>query len=171
MKNESIANSEKCDSINQDLYAELNGGSERAAAIFGAAILDELLRQVLVAFMISDDKETKELTRESSVLGTYSSRIRAAYCLGLLTAEERNDLDLIRRIRNPFAHRVRPPSFEEGQIRDLSLNLSIGKRFLNQDQWNSPRECFQATTAALAYSLSVRALQVKREQRLLREGQ
>jgi DNA-binding MltR family transcriptional regulator len=171
MKNESIANSVERDNINQDLYAELNGGSERAAAIFGAAILDELLRQVLVAFMISDYKETKELTCDAGALGTFSSRIRAAYCLGLLTAEERNDLHLIRRIRNPFAHRVRAPSFEEGQIRDLSLNLSFGKRFLNQDQRNSPRDCFQTTTSALAYSLSVRALQVRREQRLPRGEQ
>ena len=117
--------------------------------------------------MISD-KKSIELTSEHGALNTFGSRIQSAYCLGLLTSEERNDLDLIRRIRNPFAHSVRPPSFEEGKIRGLSLNLEIGKRFLNSDQRKNPRDCFQSTTAALAYSLGILALQVKREKRVER---
>ena len=149
--------------INQDLYAELKGESERAAAIFGAAVLDELLRQVLVASMIPDDEEVAKLTRESGALGTFAARIRAAYCLELISNEERHDLDTIRKIRNPFAHHIRPPSFSKGEIRELSLSLEIGKRFLNQEQRAFPRDSFQATTAALAYSLAVRSLQIKRE--------
>lgn len=44
--------------LDQDLYAELRGESERAAAIFGAAILDELLRKVLLGFLIDLTNKT-----------------------------------------------------------------------------------------------------------------
>lgn len=155
--------------IDQDLYAELRGDSERAAVIFGAAVLDELLRQVLEAFMIADDNEISELIGDSRPLGTFAARTRAAYCLGLIDDEEKHDLEIIRRIRNPFAHLIRTPSFEkEGELRDRALSLQIGKRFLNNQQRTSPRSCFEATTAALAYSLSVRPHQVKRERRKVR---
>jgi DNA-binding MltR family transcriptional regulator len=156
--------------LNQDLYAELRGESERAAAIFGAAVLDELLRQVLVAFMVADQREVTELTREAGALGPFAARIRVAYALGLIGREERYDLDTIRRIRNRFAHRIRAPSFADDEMKGLCLSLEIGKRFLNEAQRQSPRDCFQASTAALAYSLAIRTLQVKRDRRGAHEG-
>jgi hypothetical protein len=49
-------------------------------------------------------------------LGTFSSRIKAAYSLGLIENEQFEDLEHLRKIRNEFAHSWRPTSFAHPSI-------------------------------------------------------
>jgi len=48
-------------------------------------------------------------------LGTFSARVEACYALGLITEDEHNDVSLIRRIRNDFAHHI-DTSFETPSV-------------------------------------------------------
>ena len=90
--------------------------NDRALAIVGGAFLDSLLENILVEFLVDDEKEVGELLRYDGAMGTYSGRIRAAYCLGLLRKTVRDDLRLVGKIRNRFAHDL-TASFAEDPIR------------------------------------------------------
>lgn len=56
-------------------------------------------------------------------LTTFSSRIELSYLLGLIGEQTRRDLNLIRKIRNEFAHTSNPISFETESIRNRCLEL------------------------------------------------
>src|SRR5213075_2150523 len=60
--------------------------------------------------------------RYDGQMGTYSGRIRAAYCLGLLRKTVRDDLRLVVKIRNRFAHDL-SASFAEDPIRSWCNSL------------------------------------------------
>jgi DNA-binding MltR family transcriptional regulator len=89
--------------------------NDRALAIVGGAFLDTLLENILIEFLVDDEKEVAELLRYDGPIGTYSGRIRTAYCLGLLRKAVRDDLRLVGKIRNRFAHDL-SASFADQQI-------------------------------------------------------
>jgi DNA-binding MltR family transcriptional regulator len=112
---------------------ELNKESDRGAALVSAAMLDDLLEKIILAFLI-DTKETKKLISGfNAPLGTFSARIIAAYSLGLLSEEEYEECGRLRQIRNEFAHHVHQ-KFDDQKVRDVCGNL----RFAAQDIPNHP---------------------------------
>jgi DNA-binding MltR family transcriptional regulator len=78
--------------------------SDRAVVIVGHAFLDMLLRNILIEFLIDDEKEVERLLHPDGALGTYGSRVTACYCLGLIDEIVKTDLRLVGKIRNQFAH-------------------------------------------------------------------
>jgi hypothetical protein len=84
--------------------------NDLALAIVGGAFLDTLLENILIEFLVDDEKEVGELLRHEGPLGTYSGKVRAAYCLGLLRKPVRDDLRLVGKIRNRFARVVHRPA-------------------------------------------------------------
>ena len=78
--------------------------NDRGLVIVGAAFLDTLLEHILIGFLVDDPKEVAELLRYDQPLGEYGNRIRAAYCFGLINKTSRDDLRLVGKIRNRFAH-------------------------------------------------------------------
>lgn len=105
---------------------EFGAESDRAAAILGAALLDELVSQLISAFLIDDPEEVRNLIERP--LGAFGSRIRAAYCMGLITKEVFEDLNVIRSIRNLFAHRLHELSFERAAIVEECAKLQSLER-------------------------------------------
>jgi DNA-binding MltR family transcriptional regulator len=89
--------------------------SDRAVAIIGPAFLDTLLSDILIEFMVEDDKEVSKLLQPEGPLGTYGSRVTACYCLGLIGGIVTTDLRLVGKIRNRFAHDIRA-GFSEPRI-------------------------------------------------------
>jgi len=91
-----------------DYVKEVLAGSDRVVAVVSGAYLDACLCNLLERFLVDDTHEVGRLlgtTHESeSGLATYSSRARAAYCLGLIGRSEFDQLKSIARIRNHFAH-------------------------------------------------------------------
>jgi len=89
--------------------------NDRALVIVGGAFLDTILENMLIEFLVDDEKEVADLLRHDGPIGSYSGRVRAAYCLGLLRKAVRDDLRLVGKIRNRFAHDL-SVSFAEQQI-------------------------------------------------------
>lgn len=96
--------------------------SDRALAVVGGAFLDSVLENILIEFLIDDEKEVGELLRYDQPMGTFGGRVRAAYCLGLLREAIFDDLRIVGRIRNKFAHDL-SASFEDKQIRSWCAAL------------------------------------------------
>ncbi|WP_293919590.1 hypothetical protein [Sphingobium sp. UBA5915] len=86
--------------------------SEVAQSLIVASYLDHQVRLILEGFVL-DRKKIKDALFEgpTAPMGSFSSRILAAYSLGLITKEEHESLTAIRQIRNEFAHKI-TTSFE-----------------------------------------------------------
>jgi len=104
------------------LFNERRGIDERAVAIIAATFLDSILEHTLINFLVDDEKEVRKLLGYDQAMGTFSSRITAMYCLGLICKTVRDDLRTIGKIRNRFAHEL-GASFDVEPIRGWCLGL------------------------------------------------
>jgi len=79
--------------------------SDRGAIIVGAAILDDIVREILIARLVpTTEKEDELLDRSGAPCGSYGARVDLAYRVGAIGALARRGLHLIRRMRNEVAH-------------------------------------------------------------------
>jgi hypothetical protein len=83
-----------------------NSESQRGGVLIACSFVDEQLRRMLQAFLRDTPEVDKLLEGYNAPLGTFSSRITAAYCMGLISDAEHEDCNILRKIRNEFAHRV-----------------------------------------------------------------
>jgi hypothetical protein len=105
---------------------ELDSQSDRGVAIVGVALLDEKLRQALDALFdpgLSKRDRAELYDGPAAPLGTYAAKWRIARALGLFQADFQEDLKLLGRVRNRFAHHLGVRSFEEPRIADLCQQL------------------------------------------------
>ncbi|EHR39385.1 mannitol operon repressor [Alishewanella jeotgali KCTC 22429] len=122
------------------LEEEFKGDSDRAAAIVGASYLDELLREIILEYLVEDtSKNNKELFSGNGPLSTFSSRINLSYRFGIISENERMMLHGIRGIRNEFAHKLAGASFSDESIKQRSLNLSVPREMLMPNDIPIPR--------------------------------
>jgi DNA-binding MltR family transcriptional regulator len=123
--------------------------SDRSAVIVGAAFLDTLLEHILISFLVDDETEAKTLLRSDGPLGTYGNRARMAYCLGLIPKIVHNDLRLVGKIRNKFAHELRA-SFDSQDIGDWSTALQLHRTaYMTPPSGVSQRDLFFVGVNAL----------------------
>lgn len=107
----------------------LGSESDRACAVLGAALLDakleELFRQRLRSFQ-------DELLDSARPLGSFSTKIKLACALVWISDDARHDLDVVRDIRNNFAHSFdHELSFSDQSISDRCSNLRSVKELFN----------------------------------------
>jgi mannitol operon repressor len=105
------------------LEDEFNRETDRGAALVCAAFLDERLHETLAAHFVQH-KDADRLFKTDAPLSTFSARIRIAFALGLISELEYKQCEIIRNIRNDFAHKLER-SFGEQCIKDLASNFSI----------------------------------------------
>jgi mannitol operon repressor len=112
-------------------YDALQKETPRAAVIIAAAFIDGWLRRLLENMMVNDPKVVETLlgSEENAdcPLSTFSARIKATYCLGLVSKHEYDDLNLLRKIRNQCAHRLHGFSFDEQKIVSWCNSLKFPK--------------------------------------------
>lgn len=108
-----------------DMLRERN---DRGTALIGKEIIDSTLTGMLRMHFSHLSKEENEqlFDRDNSPLGTFSAKIKIAYALGIISKNERDELDRIRHIRNAFAHTQRPITFETTEIRQMCDYLIYG---------------------------------------------
>ena len=111
-------------------WEEIEVGSDRSAAIIGAAFVEDSLQCALESRMRLDEQTFNALFNgPNSSLGSFSSKISLGFALGLYGPLLKKDLNWIREIRNEFAHSMKPITFEYQRMKDLANNL----KFL---EWN-----------------------------------
>jgi mannitol operon repressor len=133
---------------------ELNRESERGAALIVASMIDEQLRQGLLAIFVKHKAASKLLDGFAAPLGTFAARIKAAMCVGLLSEREYSDCEIIRDVRNRFAHNIHV-KFSDKEVAALCDRLTYRARpyftELGLKDRESPRGKF--STAAVAVIL------------------
>lgn len=103
---------------------ELQQETDRGLPLVGAALIDTLLLETLRSFFCEDRKSGKLLDDANSPLGTFSSRTQASYSLGLIDKHEYAEIELIRKVRNEFAHGKHGMSFQNEKVKSLCSNLN-----------------------------------------------
>ena len=106
-------------------HAELDGESDRAAAILAAAYFEERLRDAIMRKFTDINKTLREkIFTGYGPLSTFSAKIDIARALGIYDQKTYNGLHKIKRIRNMFAHASTPIEFNQQDIADLCRNLT-----------------------------------------------
>jgi DNA-binding MltR family transcriptional regulator len=77
---------------------------DRGLVLTLAAFAEESLGHALAAYMLKNKSSTKLLDGFNAPLGTLSSRIQAAHALGIVTEDQYQDLEHLRKVRNHFSH-------------------------------------------------------------------
>lgn len=124
----------------QQAIEEMEATSDRAAAIVIASLVEDRLTSALQAAIADAPSIKKDFFRSSGPLGSFAAKIDLALLLDLLTEDARNDLNTMRRIRNAFAHELKPTQFDTNdQIRQLAENfVLIEKRMCSIDSEEAP---------------------------------
>jgi hypothetical protein len=121
-----------------ELITEFARETDRAGVILGAARIDELLYELLAAFLLPSPNSNDDLLDTERPLGTFSARISMCYRLGLIDASFTRSLHLIRRIRNGFAHETAGGTLDSGVHRDR-VNV-LASPFRSDSAFTSLRE-------------------------------
>jgi DNA-binding MltR family transcriptional regulator len=105
----------------QVIIDEIQRQTDRGAAIIAAAVIEDVLKHLISARLVElSSKRKKALFDESNgPLSNLSSKIELGFALGLFNEERRDSLHLIRKVRNTFAHKMHPISFEDPHISEI----------------------------------------------------
>ena len=98
---------------------ELREESPRASVIVGAAWLDDKLAALIEQALPEDERVRDVFTIPFRYFG---KRINIAYDLGLICKQEKEGLEVIRDIRNIFAHEILA-SFDDSNVKKLTPKL------------------------------------------------
>jgi len=134
-----------------EFLADFNKETERGTALAAAAMLDELLARIIAAFLIPNKGSKALLDGFNAPLGTFSARIASAFAFGLLSEAEYRECELIRKVRNEFAHQIKV-SFKTEKIVSLCAQLQFSAKSYT-DVIVDTRGQF--TTAAIALILNL----------------
>jgi hypothetical protein len=112
----------------QHLFAELTGESDRAVVILLSSVLDDMLAHLLRANLSfsPDQPQMEHIFRFEGPLGTFSARAEIAYLFGLIDEATKEQLDVLREMRNACAHSKQKIDF------GISELAAVAKRLVRQ---------------------------------------
>ncbi|MGY8838964.1 MAG: hypothetical protein ACKVH6_19770 [Enterobacterales bacterium] len=87
------------------LFNELKYEKERSAVIVGVSNIDSLLEELIVK-VLKPVKPKDSICYSNNGVSTFSSKIMLAFQLGLIDESFKNQLNMLRKIRNDFSHQV-----------------------------------------------------------------
>lgn len=100
----------------------LNKESPRGQVLISTGYMEQILEEILRALMLEVKPVDDLFIGGNAPLGTFSSRVKLAYTLGLISVDEFHDFELIRRIRNHFAHTM-SASFDDPAVQGRCKEL------------------------------------------------
>ncbi len=108
--------------------------SERAVVILAGARLDIDLEKLLKHILIPYPGGTDPLFDGDRMLGTFSAKIAMAYRIGAIDADLERALQILRKIRNDFAHQLEHESLSSPRQKSRLAELV---------RWASQTELYQ----------------------------
>lgn len=106
--------------------------SERSTVVLGAERVHMAVEALLKAFLLPSSNKSDNLFSSDGALATFSRKSEMAYRLGLLDADFKRALELVRRLRNNFAHAVAVESLKENahanRVTELSKLIAKGNK-------------------------------------------
>ncbi|WP_417330619.1 hypothetical protein [Halomonas cupida] len=110
------------------LFESLHEHDDRSLVLTIAAFAEDTLGLLLLSYL-REPKQAKELVNGfNAPLGTFSARIKAAFVVGLMRKDGYQTLEILRKIRNRFAHNWDGVSLDREDIANLMNQLSRSRR-------------------------------------------
>jgi hypothetical protein len=106
-----------------DLVDVYNDESDRGAAILAGSFLENALGLFLRS-KARDSKVADQLFGAMGPLSSFSQRIAVAYAFSFIPEWQYRDLELLRKIRNHFAHHPMDATFISPEVMQLTAKLS-----------------------------------------------
>jgi hypothetical protein len=112
----------------------MKGHSDIAAAIVGAAFIDDELTRFLRRHLLRTSAEHRSqvdyLMAPSGALGAFSTRIDLAWLMGIYSKAAWKDLVRIKDIGNTFAHNYKVADFNHPDVQSDCQNLRLLEKYL-----------------------------------------
>jgi DNA-binding MltR family transcriptional regulator len=105
------------------IFEEIQRQEDRGAAIIAGSFLDEFLLKAISSVLIDDEKSVEEIFEGTAPLATFSAKIEMAYLMGLMSKRSRTLANAIRNVRNDFAHKLQPLTFDTSLIKGKCQTL------------------------------------------------
>jgi hypothetical protein len=143
---------------------EIFGASHRAGAIVAAAQVEDVLARAILSRMckMTRAEEKLLLVGASAPMGTFYAKIHIGYALGLFSDSVRDDLGIIKDIRNLFAHEIGLRDFNDPMISALCRKFNFPHSIAGKPQglrlpvnMDDPRDVFERTSTHLYHMLQL----------------
>lgn len=131
--------------------------NDRGAALVASAQLEARLRQFIEARVrVHDAKLVNGLFGGSGPLSSFSSQTNIAYVFGFISDEIRRDMEILREVRNTFAHAGIQVTFETEEIVRACEGFSMKSFHYNDLPWGAThaRTRYIGTSALLLDALT-----------------
>jgi DNA-binding MltR family transcriptional regulator len=153
--------------------------NDRAAAVLVAAEIDRVILKMLESFMLPARKASSPFLGRDAPLEAFAVRIELLYRIGLIPPVMHHDLQLIRKIRNKFAHGPTGLDFDQSPVKELATKLVAGRheeeKMLSLSKKPpgtksfAPRDLFRLTASLLLCHLCLLQYQISRCSRFGRD--
>jgi len=102
---------------------EVKTQTDRGAAIIAASVLDELFKRVILErlIVIGGERSDALFNKIGAPLASFSAKIELAFALGIISNDARLAAHPVRDVRNKFAHRIEPLSFDHSEVSQIIL--------------------------------------------------
>lgn len=134
---------------------------DRGLVLSLAAFSEEALGELLKAFMMPSEATVQLVEGFNAPLGTFSSRIKAAYAIGLITKEQFLDLERLRKIRNEFAHSWKSIDISKPKVAALIDGMSFDR--LDDHFPETPSEKIRSSMSCLLVELRSSTHQIQKK--------
>lgn len=94
---------------------ELHRESDRGAVLISCSMIDELLARSIRAYLIDAPATRELLDGFNAPIGSLAARTKLALALGLIDERIATECDVLRKVRNEFAHKV-ACTFEDQRV-------------------------------------------------------
>ena len=143
----------------EQMIASANIESDRGCALILSSNLENRLGNLIKRLCINLPKEVeKRLFSGTGSFSTFSSRVDTCYALGQIGEKEYRDLNLIRKIRNEFAHTEGELTFESHSIKSRCSEFNLVKEAETDHpslvhHFSKPRDKFQILVFSLCLTI------------------
>ena len=110
-------------------FDELRSESDRGAAILASVWIENLLERKLRTMFAKGNSATRRKLFENGPFSAFSSKTLAAHCLGWIDSDTFHDINLVRKIRNLFAHELHGMDLESPKVRRLIDQFKTPSRY------------------------------------------
>lgn len=143
-----------------DANAENASGTHRGVVLVWASIVDDVLLRILKAHFVEMNGDQRDaLFGPLGPVGSFSSKTKICFAMGLIARDEMVAIDELRSIRNKFAHKIGVDLTDEELVNRC---LSFGSMMTGERMHGDPKHALTGGCGSLLMLLINRLGRVTR---------
>src|SRR6266540_2562917 len=144
------------DESEANIFEEISSETDRVAVIVVVAYLEELLREIVRAFLVNDEPTRERMLNpiEQGAISSFAALVDIAFLVGVISKDVSRVLKSMAVIRNHFAHDPKISTFED-------LTTAAGKHKKTNDalkKFRNNTESFVNPSILSSIELTTKAL-------------